>query len=352
MPKTPPGNNSPEPVISGVQRFPHPEPSRKRPRIRPVFLPFAGCPRRCSFCNQHAITGTGPKPLGTILQDLKTELMADNRPMELAFFGGTFTALPAPWPERFLALARRFRDQGVITRIRCSTRPDAVGPETLALLRDYGLDLIELGIQSFHDPALTACNRGYEAHTALDACRRVREAGFNLGVQLMPGLPRQDREAFDADIRHAVALAPECARLYPCTVLRNTALALAWETGDYSPWSLDETVDVLGDALLRLWDANIHVIRTGLPPEPGLEKHILAGPTHPALGQLARAEALFRHLRRHIRKLPTQPRSLLAPQRHRSDLVGHKRSMLPRYADIGLPEAHISFHDGDFFALA
>lgn len=269
--------------------------------------------------------------------------------MELAFFGGTFTALPAPWPERFLTLAARYRDKGSVTRVRCSTRPDAVGPEMLTLLGDYGMDLVELGIQSFLDPALAASNRGYDAATALDACRRVKQAGFALGIQLMPGLPKQNRAAFAEDIRTAVDLAPECARLYPCNVLRHTPLAHAWESGQYIPWSLDATVQALGDALLRLWAANIHVIRIGLPQQPGLAEHILAGPTHPAMGQLARSHALYQHIAGKFNKLSKPPTTLNAPSRYRSDLLGHKRTMLPRYAALGLPEPALHFHDGDAF---
>lgn len=349
MPKIDHSQDTAGPATGGSQRFAHPEPKPPRPRIRPAFLPFAGCPSRCSFCNQHAITGNAPKSLDDILRDLETELDADDRPMELAFFGGTFTALPAPWPERFLALAARHRDAGRVTRLRCSTRPDAVGPEILALLRRYGLDLIELGIQSFHDPALAACNRGYDAATAADACRRIKDAGFALGVQFMPGLPKQNRAAFDEDIHIALDLAPECARLYPCTVLRHTPLAHAWESGQYAPWPLDATTQALGHALLRLWDANIHVIRIGLPPEPGLDQHILAGPTHPAMGQLARSQALYEHIARKAAALPAPPKTLHAPNRYRSDLLGHKRSMLPHYASLGLPESALRFHDGDAF---
>lgn len=335
---------------SGVpQGFPHPEPVSGRPRIRPVFLPFAGCPSRCSFCNQHAVTGNPPRSLDEIYHSLEAELEADQRPMELAFYGGTFTALPAPWPRRFLELAARLRASGRVTRVRCSTRPDAVSPGILTLLADHGLDLVELGIQSFHDPCLLATRRGYDAATALDACERVRGAGFDLGLQLMPGMPMQNRMVFDEDVRQAVEVAPECVRLYPCTVLDGTPMAMDWEAGRYPPWTLEATVEALGAALLRLWDAGIHVIRMGLPPEPGLGAHVLAGPTHPALGQLARSEALYHYIARCFAAEPEAPASLTAPERYRSDLLGHKRCMIPRYAALGLAEESLHFDGGDTF---
>ena len=331
------------------QGFPHPEPVSDHPRIRPVFLPFAGCPSRCSFCNQNAVTGNPPRSLDEIYRSLEAELEADQRPMELAFYGGTFTALPAPWPRRFLDLAARLRALGRVTRVRCSTRPDAVGPGVLAMLADNGLDLVELGIQSFHGPCLAATRRGYDAATALDACERVRRAGFALGVQLMPGMPMQNRLVFDEDVRLAVELAPECARLYPCTVLSGTSMAEDWEAGRYRPWPLEATVEALGAALLRLWDAGVHVIRMGLPPEPGLGAQVLAGPMHPALGQLARSEALYHHIARRFAAEPEPLRSLTAPERYRSDLLGHKRCMVPRYAALGLGEEALRFDRGEMF---
>ncbi|MBU1003468.1 MAG: radical SAM protein [Proteobacteria bacterium] len=334
----------------------HPEPAKAAVRIHPVFLPFAGCPQRCAFCNQNAVTGTGPRPLGEILHslesDLEQALTRGAAPRELGFFGGTFTALPDPWPQRFLELGARYRERGLVTRMRCSTRPDATNPALLEDLKNRGLDLVELGIQSFSGPALDASQRGYDPDTARAGCANVRETGLDLGIQLMPGLPGQTRRDFEADIRETVALDPECVRLYPCVVLRGTRLAKTWDQGQYTPWDLDATVDALAEALLALWARGIPVIRMGLPPEPGLEKDILAGPTHPALGQLARSLALLRFLTPRIQALGAAPKKLLAPTRYRSDLLGHKRSQLPHYQALGLPLTRIEFHDQDWFELS
>ncbi|WP_461208524.1 elongator complex protein 3 [Desulfocurvus sp. DL9XJH121] len=312
-------------------------------------MPFAGCVARCTFCNQHAVTGRGPESLDVELAALAKALEEDSRVMELAFFGGTFTALPLPWMDRFLELAEAHRARGTVSRVRCSTRPDALGPEVLERLRARGLDMVELGIQSFDDRALAAVRRGYGGQAAREGCLRVRGAGFALGVQLMPGLPGQDRAAFERDVETAIGLEPECVRLYPCMVLRDTALARDWERGAYAPWPLEQTVQAVGWALERFWAAGVAVIRVGLPAEPGLAEHVLAGPAHPALGQLARSEALFLHLRGRLEALDAAPRGLAAPQRWRSDVLGHARSMLPRYAALGLPEERIRFHDGELF---
>jgi len=346
-----------EPSPGGIlARFPHPEPPRAaQTRILPVFLPFAGCPQRCIFCNQPAQTGTAPEPLEAIHARLAAhfEATAGDSPQELAFYGGTFTALPAPWPRRFLELAGRFLASGRLTRIRCSTRPDAVTAPMLAELKMLGLSLVELGVQSFDDAALAASKRGYDGATAQAACELVRAAGLDLGVQLMPGMPGQTAKAFQADIAQTTALGPELTRLYPCLVLEGTPLAEVWRAGGYAPWPLDTAVDELAQALLALWAANIPAARIGLAEQEGLR--ILSGPRHPALGQLARGQALFRFVRQQVERMQkhlpptaTPAHLLLVPQRLQGEVLGQKNALRRDYARIGLD---VGFWDETDLAL-
>ncbi len=333
------------PVSSGgriLLRFPHPEPPRPaHAKILPVFLPFAGCPQRCIFCDQAAQTGQAPQSLEDIharLEAQLAELPATAAPPELAFYGGTFTALPAPWPRRFVELAGRFLTSGHLSRIRCSTRPDALDPAQLAELQALGLSLVELGVQSFDDAALAASRRGYGGATALAACAAVREAGLGLGIQLMPGLPGHTREAFRADLAQAAALRPDLARLYPCLVLAGTPLAALWRAGGYTPWELEATVDALARALLTLWAAGVPTARIGLAEQEGLA--ILAGPRHPALGQLARSRALLLFVGGTLRELP-EPAPCLKmvlniPRRLQGEVLGQKNALAPEYAALGL----------------
>lgn len=329
-------------------RFPHPEPPKAAcAKILPVFLPFAGCPQRCIFCDQAAQTGQAPQPLEDIHARLEAQLAAlaeapaeasVSAPPELAFYGGTFTALPAPWPRRFVALAGRFLESGRLSRIRCSTRPDAVDAGQLAELQALGLSLVELGVQSFDDAALVASRRGYDGATALAACTAVREAGLGLGIQLMPGLPGQTRAAFRADVAQAAALRPELARQYPCLVLAGTPLAALWRAGEYAPWELEATVDALAQALLEFWAAGVPVARIGLAEQEGLA--VLAGPRHPALGQLARGRALLRHVAQQFAALPESAPSskmiLNLPRRLQGEALGQKNALAPEYAALGL----------------
>lgn len=345
--------------------FAHPEPEGRatsRPaRVEPVFLPFAGCPHRCAFCDQQATSGTRPRPLENIFQEVEARLSGfdPSGPVELAFYGGTFTALPEPWPQRFLELAARFRTDsagkgGPVVRVRCSTRPDAVAPALLAELKALGLDAVELGVQSFHDPALEASGRGYGGQAAVAGCCNVRLAGMELGIQLMPGLPTPEVqtgvEVFRDDVAAAAGLGPDMVRLYPCLVLEGTPLADRWRAGTYRPWSLETTVAELGRATLEFWKRGVPVIRTGLAPEPSLAERVLAGPVHPALGQLVRSEALFLHVSALAATCSTPPTRLLTPRRWLSDTLGHAKSQAPRYAALGITD--IRPHDGDLFKLA
>lgn len=336
--------------------FSHPEPARGAGKVVPVFTPFAGCPGRCVFCAQNLTTGRGPKPLEEVYTSCRELLeglaAASGPPRELAFYGGTFTALPGDWPRRFMALAGGYKQRGVLSRIRCSTRPDAVTSKILFDLKELGLDLVELGVQSFDPGVLDASGRGHGQQAVYAAAEAVRGAGLALGVQLLPGLPGMDADIFARDVERTVALAPECARLYPLQVLEGTPLARMWRAGEYEPWGLEETVERLALALDWLWLAGVRVIRVGLAPEPSLESGVLAGPRHPAMGQLAKSRALFMTVERRVSALGRPPKAFVVPRRWLSDVVGHKGEMLPAYAKIGIAPGIIVQVDGPDFGLS
>jgi histone acetyltransferase (RNA polymerase elongator complex component) len=226
-----------------------------------------------------------------------------------------------------------------------------VDPDGLKHLADLGLDMIELGIQSFDDDALRASGRGYSGKTALAACAMVREAGLALGIQLLPGLPGDRPGLFQSDVRTAAGLAPETARLYPCLVVRGTPLAELWERGGYAPWNTDRAVRELAEALPVLWAEGVRVIRLGLAPEPTLDENVLAGPHHPALGQSARALALFELIRAKVRELGRRPSVLEVPRRYSGEFFGHARELDPAYFELGLTRDSIRFAEAERFLL-
>lgn len=268
------------------------------PSIVPVFLPFSGCPTRCIFCAQHVQTGMGHSTSVDTLN--KLTVLLDSRqknnepPVELGFFGGTFTAMPAPILQACMEVLREYRQRGVVTGARCSTRPDAVNAPVLDMLREAGVGTVELGVQSFADQALLASRRAYDGDCARAACEQVRAAGLRLGVQLLPGMPGVTPNIFLADVDAALHEGAQMLRYYPCLVIEGTDLARLWREGSYVPWALAETVDALSTGYQKAQNAQVPVIRMGLAPEKMLESSVLAGPQHPALGSMVQGLALLR----------------------------------------------------------
>lgn len=349
-------NSSLDRLKAPVQVFSHPEPARPGGRIWPVFMPFSGCPYRCVYCAQEKQTGQDITSLDHIYQQLALDLddyfsKDRSRPLEIAFFGGTFTALPVQWQLHFLRLASSYKSRGLLTRVRCSTRPDCVSPELLSELKAAGLDMVELGIQSFSDEILKDSRREYSSATALDACGYVRRAGLSLGIQLLPGLPGSVSGDFACDIDITCSVGPDIVRLYPCLVVRGTVLEKWYRRGEFKPWSIGRTQDELAFALLGLWRHGIPVIRSGVALEESFARNIVAGPVHEALGQEARSRALYLFLRTRIAMGGAKPRSLDVPAAYSGEFWGHRRSLSRSYARLGLARDNVRFHSGRFFRL-
>ncbi|XPV76074.1 MAG: radical SAM protein [Desulfovibrio sp.] len=336
--------------------FAHPEPPKEKSRIWPVFMPFMGCPFRCMYCAQHIQTGVKRgTTLDALYRDLRQQLHSAHedgtKPLELAFYGGTFTALPEEWVFKFLDLVNDYKEKGFLTRIRCSTRPDSVEDELLKKLQGK-IDLIELGIQSFNDLTLSASGRGYTAAVAHDACDRVKAHGFALAIQLLPALPQNTEEIFAQDITETIAHSPEYVRLYPCVVLRGTALEQDYLQGKYIAWDVPQATEAIGRALLPLWKAGIRVIRIGLPQEEDLAENITVGPYHPALGQIARSKALCEYVTQQVQRFRLEfgdfPTYLKVPTRWSGEFSGYRREMLEEYKAMGL---EISYNVAQKFIL-
>jgi histone acetyltransferase (RNA polymerase elongator complex component) len=359
------------------RKFFHPEPAASYPPVHPIFIPFAGCKARCVFCSQENQSGTSCKDDRALADGVLAQiaLLASGgkprlkeppqappkAPVELAFYGGTFTALPFKDIEAFLLAANTLKEQGMLGALRCSTRPDALSMEMLQKLKHLGMNTIELGVQSFCDKPLAESKRGYAAETAIQACHMVQEAGLTLGIQLMPGMPGMQREHFLEDIERCAGIKPAFVRLYPCLVLEGTALAGLWRQKLFTPWSLDTILELLPDALLTLWNNSIKVIRIGLAPQKGLQEQILDGPRHPALGQILRSLALFKLISAQVREFsaennaencPEQPGyRLYAPKRFQGEFYGHAGSLTKAYAGLKLSPPTVCWWDKNYFEL-
>lgn len=325
---------------------------KRAKNVHPVFLPFSGCPMHCVYCAQDRQTGMeSPRSIVDIINSVRDDFAFlspcnAGQTRELAFYGGTFTALPEEDRHACLSLLDELRTSGHITHARCSTRPDALSDEIFEELKAHGINLIELGIQSFDTAALSASRRGYDGETALHACRLVQDAGFGLGIQLLPGMPGSSPEVFIKDAELAISLRPSCLRFYPCLVPAGTVLACWLEEGRYAPWNIEETISTLGLALTRAWEEAIPVIRLSVAPEPAFDASILAGPRHPALGALIQAEALLVSAQKALEELGAPPKAILLPRSCQGFMYGERGALKERWAALGLVPKRIFFTDG------
>jgi histone acetyltransferase (RNA polymerase elongator complex component) len=224
------------------------------------------------------------------IEGLAREAKERARPGELAFYGGTFTAMPRDRLERILDGVMPWVNEGIFSGIRFSTRPDALTSETCRFLARYPIQTVELGVQSLSDEVLTQSQRGYSAESVVGAVRRIRKQGWSLGLQLMVGLPGDSRRRFLESVEGVMDLGPDFVRIYPTLVLKDTLLARWLETGRFRTLTLEEAVDWCAAAYDGFLSRNIPVVRMGLHPDRELMRPgvILGGPFHPAFGYLVR----------------------------------------------------------------
>ncbi len=278
--------------------------------IYPIFLPHAGCPFLCVYCNQRAVTSVSPaisssdvascfrQQFGQILT-IAQERCAQG---ELAFYGGTFTALSPPLVEEILETVAPWVHAGTFSGIRFSTRPDRMTENISSRLKDYPIATVELGVQSFVDEVLALSRRGYTGETAEKAALLVQRHGWRLGLQLMPGLPGDSKSRFLNSIARAIRFRPDFVRIYPTLVITGTQLADWYRAGTYHPLSLDEAVSWCVPAYDALFREHVPIARLGLHPDPELQKPgtVLAGPYHPAFGYLVRVQWWRDRVRRRV----------------------------------------------------
>ncbi len=260
----------------------------------PIFIPHLGCPFNCIFCNQKRIAQTEPPPDPALVADM-VQAALNTIPalgpltgIEVAYFGGSFTALDQSRQEEYLAALQPLLKLGSIKGIRISTRPDFIDDSVLDSLGRYGVSTIELGVQSLNDQVLQASGRGYNSQAVVDACHLIKEYDFRLGIQLMIGLPGDSFE-FDMETTFkTIKLEPDIVRIYPALVIRDTVLADMYQRGRYQPLELEEAVETCAWMFMHFQQQNIKVIRMGLHPSQELREEgvMVAGPFHPAFGEM------------------------------------------------------------------
>lgn len=301
-----------------------------RKSIYPVFIPHLGCPHTCVFCNQREITGSAAEEALRQLNNL-IHLPPLSGERELAFYGGSFTAIPEKQQRQYLALAGEALLRGTISSIRLSTRPDAVNAEVLSRLRDSGVATIELGAQSMSDEVLKLSGRGHTAEDVRCAASLVKQHGFQLVLQMMTGLPGDSDEGAVYTARELIALQPDAVRIYPTVIVRGTELEKRWRSGEYAEHTVEDAVRICAQILPMFERAGIPVIRLGLNPTEDLSGGAaLAGAYHPALGEMVYARVLRNTAERMLLKLDCKGRDMmiLVPEQKLSQMIGQKKCNL------------------------
>ena len=316
-----------------------------RARIIPIFVPHLGCPNDCVFCDQKRISGS---PLPADGQDVARALDRAREQgqtgVELAFYGGSFTAVSPALQKRLLAAAAPYLADGTVAAIRLSTRPDAVDGDILAFLKANGVQTVELGAQSMDDGVLAACGRGHTAAHTIHAAALVRAAGLQLVLQMMTGLPGSDREKDVDTARQIAGLRPDGVRIYPTVVVAGTALEDMWRAGTYREHTVADAVAVCADILPLFEAASIPVIRLGLNPTAELSAGgAVGGAYHPALGELVRSELMRRRARTLLQNVPAGARVALgvAPERVSAMTGQHRANAAALAREFSLKELKI-----------
>ena len=267
-----------------------------RESIIPVFVPHLGCPNDCVFCNQRRISGSvAPATAEDVVSAIENalRLTPPGTRRQLAFYGGSFTAIPVAEQESLLGAAVPYLERGDIASLRLSTRPDAIDGAVLRRLRSYGVETIELGAQSMSERVLALSGRGHTAADVEGAARAVKGAGFRLILQMMTGLPGADDESDVESARRIAALGPDGVRVYPTVIVRDTALCDLWRAGRYKEHTVEDAVRVCARILPVFERAGIPVIRLGLNPTEDLSGgDAVGGAYHPALGELVKSRIM------------------------------------------------------------
>ncbi len=318
----------------------------KEHAIIPIFIPHLGCPHACVFCNQNKITARQPlvhvEDVETIIETFLPTLKGRGlKTIEVAFFGGSFTGIPLELQRDYLSVAKKYKDRGLIDKIHISTRPDYINDEILELLKQYGVDVIELGVQSFDEEVLKLSERGHDAGVVYESSRRIKEYGFELGIQLMIGLPG---DSFEKDLFSAgelVRIGPSIARLYPTVVIEGTGLYELYREGRYQPLSTEEAVRITKEMYKVIQKAGINIIRVGLKStelikssagdaSDGSHGSVAGNSFHPAFRQLVEGEIakeeLEAQLIEHLQKCPDRTRiRMLSNEKSFSNMIGNRK---------------------------
>ena len=304
-------------VCSATQQMSVFQQFHSNPLIIPVFIMNSGCPHRCIFCNQKITAGNFPLKITKEFFDSEVQsYLAWNkdksRKVEIAFYGGSFTGVDPAYQEELLSWAYSFIQKRLVDSIRISTRPDYITENNLPVLKKYGVTTVEIGAQSFIDEVLQFAQRGHDAAATVEAMIILKDHGFQTGLHLMAGLPKDTKEGFIHSLDKTIELKPDTVRIHPVIVFNGTALAEELRKGEYKPMELSDAVELCRLAWEKLSAAGIRIIRIGVQLTQEMEKDgaVLAGPIHPALGSLVLSSIFYDRTIKLLDKVPPDTNEL------------------------------------------
>lgn len=302
-----------------------------------LFVSDLGCPHRCSFCNQKTISGKiNPPTAADVERAVKTAIStAECNEGEIAFFGGSFTAIDRGYMLELLKKASEYVSKGLFRGIRISTRPDCIDTDVLSLLKKYGVTSIELGCQSMDDEVLRLNNRGHVSGCVPEAAKLIKDYGFELGVQMMTGLYGDTPEKSIETAKKLIALEPDTVRIYPTVVLENTELERLYRKGEYTPQSHEEAVELCSELLEMFNDKGIKVIRMGLHSGGNVEEGYVAGVYHPAFRELCESRIYLKNTEKELEKISGRDIEITVGSRYVSMLTGQKKSNIKQLENKG-----------------
>lgn len=264
----------------------------------PIFVSHCGCPHDCAFCNQKKITGRktdispkeAEKNIAEYLENIPDDELCS---IEIAFFGGSFTGIEKERQIEFLKAANKFFPK--VSGIRVSTRPDYISNEILEMLKSYNVTSIELGVQSTNDKVLEMNRRGHTFEDVKNAVSLIRNFNFELGLQMMVGMYGSDEKKDLQTAKDIISLKPDTTRIYPTVTLKETALEILYEKGEYKPYSIERAAEISAKIIELFRENNVKVLRIGLHASEELGGGaVVAGPYHPAFGEIAES-IIYRH---------------------------------------------------------
>jgi histone acetyltransferase (RNA polymerase elongator complex component) len=308
--------------------------------VIPVFIPHQGCPHDCLFCNQQEISGydRGDRRALPVADTIDQWLSrrGGRSQVQVAFYGGSFTCMTRERQEELLSAVQPYIDRREVDTIRLSTRPDCIDSSVIELLQNHRVGVVELGVQSLTEEVLRKSRRGHSAKQSLQALTLLKEAGLTVGIQLMPGLPGETTGSFLKTVDTVIRRAPDFVRLYPALVVRDSGLQRLHAMGKYRPMTLNKAIALTARSCQRLESYGIEVVRMGLQPTDSLAQSIVAGPYHPAFGELVRSRLWLKQIRAEVARLePMQKLHIYISHRDMSAVVGRKRCNIRRLEELG-----------------